>query len=531
MSRFSFIAAATLAAASALAPLGAAQARTPNDTLIQAARIDDVVTLDPAELFEISTTEYAAQVYDRLVRYEAGSNARLLPGIATAWTISDEGRVFTFKIREGVTFHSGNPLTAHDVAYSLQRVVKLKLAPSFILTQFGINADNADARIQAPDATTLRFEISDAYAPTFVLYALTSSVTSVVDSKLVEKHATNGDFGHQWLRQHSAGSGPYKLNTFRQHQFLSYDANPDYWEGKPGFKRVFTRHVPEGATQQLMLEKGDIDLARNLSSEQLVAVAKNPDVQVSQLQRGHILYLGLNTQRAPFAKVEVRQALKYLVDYQAMADSFMKGKGVVHQSFLPRGYLGALEDQPFSLNVERAKTLLAQAGYPDGFKITMDVANISPNLDIAQAVQATFAQAGIQVELIPADSAQTLTRYRARNHDIHIGTWGPDYRDPHTNADTFASNPDNSAGAPAKTLAWRNAWDIPALTEATRAALREPDADQRRARYEALQQTHRDTAPFIPMFQLVEAIGVRTAVKGLANDPAADTLFYWKGSK
>src|SRR3546814_5822616 len=94
---------------------------------------------------------------------------------------------------------------------------------------------------------------------------------------------------------------------------------------------------------------------------------------------------------------------------------------------------------------------------------------------MAQSIQATFAQAGIELEIIPGDGSQTLTKYRARNHDIYIGRWGPDYQDPHTNADTFARNPDNSDDAKSKPLAWRNAWDIPEMTK-------EADADRTRTR-------------------------------------------------
>ena len=121
----------------------------------------------------------------------------------------------------------------------------------------------------------------------------------------------------------------------------------------------------------------------------------------------------------------------------------LKGRRRVHQAFLPEGFLGAITDTPYKLDVAKAKELLAKAGLPDGFKVTMDTRNNSPTKDIAQAIQATMAQGGIEIEIIPADNKQTLTKYRARQHDIYIGQWGPDYQDPHTNAETFASNPDN----------------------------------------------------------------------------------------
>ncbi len=113
----------------------------------------------------------------------------------------------------------------------------------------------------------------------------------------------------------------------------------------------------------------------------------------------------------------------------------------------------------------------------------MDTRNTPEITGIAQAIQQTMAEAGIEMELIPGDGKQTLTKYRARNHDIYIGRWGPDYQDPHTNADTFARNPDNSDDAVSKPLAWRNAWDIPEMTEKADAAVLERDAAKRAEMY------------------------------------------------
>jgi peptide/nickel transport system substrate-binding protein len=192
--------------------------------------------------------------------------------------------------------------------------------------------------------------------------------------------------------------------------------------------------------------------------------------------KGAIYYLGLNQKNEHLAKPEVRKALKYLVDYRGIADTILAGSATVHQAFLPEGFLGAIEDEPYSLDVERARALLAEAGLPDGFQVTMDTINNSPVIDIAQAIQATFAEAGVQLEILPADDKQTLTKYRARNHDIYIGRWGPDYQDPHTNADTFASNPDNRDEAKLTgKLAWRNAWAIPEMSAKTAAAVLERD--------------------------------------------------------
>jgi peptide/nickel transport system substrate-binding protein len=204
----------------------------------------------------------------------------------------------------------------------------------------------------------------------------------------------------------------------------------------------------------------------------------------------------------------------------------------VHQTFLPEGFLGALDENPFALDVDKAKALLTEAGLPDGFAVTMDTINSSPVIDIAQAIQATFAQGGVALEIIPGDNKQTLTKYRARNHDIYIGRWGPDYQDPHTNADTFASNPDNSdaAGLTGK-LAWRNAWDIPEITAETAAAVLERDAGKRAEMYRDLQRKVMETGPFVIMFQDIDLIAERSNVAGMIWGPSFDSNSYAEARK
>jgi peptide/nickel transport system substrate-binding protein len=129
-----------------------ALAETPADTLVMAKNIDDIITLDPAEVFELSGGEMINQLYDRIMVYEAEDTATLTGGVAESHTVSDDGRTITLKIRPDLTFHSGNPLTAEDVAFSLQRVIKLNLTPAFIFTQFGWSADNVEDMVNAVDA-------------------------------------------------------------------------------------------------------------------------------------------------------------------------------------------------------------------------------------------------------------------------------------------------------------------------------------------------------------------------------------------
>jgi peptide/nickel transport system substrate-binding protein len=508
-----------------------AYAATPKDTLVMAWQFDDIISLDPAEIFEFSGAEYGAQVYDRLVGYDVDDVSRIQPAVAESWTVSEDGKTFTFKIREGIEFHSGNPLTAEDAAYSLQRAVKLNKSPAFILTQFGLSAENVDQKVRATDPTTLVMEIDQPYAPSFVLYCLTAGVASVVDSKLLREHEKDGDFGYEWLKTNSAGSGPFSLRQWKPSDLLMLTANEDYWQGAPAMKRVVIRHVPEPATQRLMLEQGDVDVARNLKPEQFEPLRGSEEIDLVEAPKGTLWYFGLNQKNEILSKPEVRQAMKYLVDYEGMRQTIMNGLGTIHQAFLPKGFLGALDDTPYSYDPDKAKELLAAAGYPDGFTITMDVRNTSPSTDMAQAIQASAARAGVKIELIPGEGRQVLTKYRARTHDMLLYTWGPDYQDPHTNADTFAANPDNADDAEAKPLSWRNAWDIPELTKKTQAAVLERDGERRAEMYRELQREVMETSPFVIMYQQIEVIAERDNVDGLIWGPSFDSNFYWKATK
>jgi peptide/nickel transport system substrate-binding protein len=501
-------------------------AETPRDALVMAFTIDDIITLDPAEMFEFTALEYAGNTYDRLIGYDVKDVSKIYGVAAESWTISDDGKTFTFKMRSGVKFPSGNPLTAEDAAFSLQRAVILDKSPAFILTQFGFTADNVREKIRATDDMTLVIETDQAYAPTFVLYCLTAGVASIVDKTLVMEHEQDGDMGNGWLKTNYAGVGPFKLREWKANESLTLDRYDDYWGGAPAMKRVIIRHIVETATQQLLLEKGDIDIARNLGPDQLESLRNNPDVYIQDGVKGAVYYLGLNQKHEALSKPQVRQALKYLVDYQGMESTIVRDLMRNHQAFLPSGFLGALEAKPFTLDIGKAKQLLAEAGYPDGFKVTMDTRSISPIMDMAQAIQATFAQAGVELEIIPGDGSQTLTKYRARNHDIYIGRWGPDYQDPHTNADTFARNPDNSDDAQSKPLAWRNAWDIPEMTKEADAAVLERDPAKRAQMYLDLQKVHQATSPFVIMFQQTEVAGVRADTKGFIIGPSFDDNHY-----
>jgi peptide/nickel transport system substrate-binding protein len=531
MRHFSRFFATAVVAASLGFPAVPVVAETPPDTLIQAWQIDDIISLDPAEVFEFTASEILGNTYQPLVSYDVDNVSDIFGVVAESWSVSEDGKTFTFVIRPDLKFASGNPITAADAVFSLQRAVKLDKSPAFILTQFGLNAENVDQMVRQTGDMTFELEMDKAYAPTLLLYCLTATVGFVVDKELVMSHEANGDFGYEWLKTNYAGSGPFTIRDWRANEVVVLERNDGFSGDAPAMARAIYRHIPEGSTQRLLLEQGDIDIARNLGAEEIVALKDNPDIKIESGTKGSIYYMGLSQKNENLAKPQVREAMKYLVDYQTIADTIMNGKVKVHQAFLPEGFLGALNDNPYALNVEKAKALLAEAGLADGFTVTMDTRNTPEITAIAEAIQQTMALAGIQMELIPGDGQQTLTKYRARNHDIYIGRWGPDYQDPHTNADTFARNPDNSDDAASKPLAWRNAWDIPEMTLQADAAVLEKDAGKRAEMYLAIQKEHQQVSPFVIMFQEIEVLGLRNNVNGFIIGPSFNDNSFRKVTK
>ena len=502
------------------------QAGPPKDTFVMAKDISDLITLDPAEVFELSGGEIIANIYDRVMMYEPEDLSTLVGGVAESWEIVDDGKSIIFSIRPGMSFHSGNPVTAEDVAFSLQRVVKLGKTPSFIVTQFGWTPENVDDLVVV-DGDNVKITITEEFSPALVLNALSAGVASVVDMKTVMENEVDGDLGYAWLKSNSAGSGAFKLRTWKANELVMMEANGDYRHGAPGVKRVILRHVAEPSAQRLMMEKGDVDIARNLTPDQIKGIESNEDIVVRADPKGTLVYLAANQAHPILGKPKVVEAIRHLVDYEGMANSFLAGQYVVHQAAWPGGLWGALEEKPFALNVDKAKALLAEAGHPDGFEMQIDTLNRAPFPEIAQAIQATLSQAGIKAEIVTSEGKTLWPMYRARKHEMMVAIWSPDYTDPHSNIDSFANNPDNSAEAKLTgVLAWRNSWQDEAMNAKVAAARNELDVAKREAMYFDIQRDLQMNSPYAVLFQQAEQTVMQKNVEGFVSGSNFDLVFY-----
>lgn len=515
------------AIAVALASSFAAQAATPPDTLVIAQSIDDANSFDPAQGFELTSVQAFTNLYQRLVQPDPQKPADLQPTLASSWQPGSDNRSLTFTLRDGAKFSSGNPLRPEDVIFSLGRVVKLNLDPSFILTQLGWTKENVDSHLKKIDDTHVQISWTADVSPTYVLSLLAAPVSSIVDEKTVMANAQKNDYGNTWLIAHSAGSGPYQIRKYIPHEVLLLSANASSPAGAPRLKNVLIKNVPEAAARRLLLEQGDADIARNLGTDQMAALKDKAGVKPLAIPMASLYYLQFNIDASPALKNPAFwEASRYLFDYKGIADDLLKGQFQVHQSFLPQGFPGALNDNPYTFDPDKAKAILAKAGLKDvTFKLS--VSNQPPYLDIAQALQASFARGGVKVELIPGISTEVATAVKAHQYQATLNAWGADYFDPNTNAAAFAYNPEDGS----KTLAWRSNWHIPELSKKTLAATAESDKAKRIEMYENLQREVQKNSPYVVGLQARNLIALRANLQGYVQGINPDMVYYSQVSK
>ena len=373
-------------------------------------------------------------------------------------------------------------------------------------------------------------KFSEAQSPSFLLYCLSANVGGVVEKKVALAHEKDGDFGNGWLKTNSAGSGPWVLRSWRASEQVSLERNPNHPAGSAA-KRLIILHRPDRSAQLLALQKGDVDIARDLSPEALKQLAADPDYHLVKEGKASLLYLAMNQNVPNLAKPQVRQAIKWAIDYKAIETNITPGIYEAHQAFLPKGIPAALEDLPFQKDVTKAKALMKEAGLEDGFEVTLDHFAATPYSDIAQAFQADLGAIGIKVTLLSAEQRQVITKTRARQHQIAFIGWGSDYFDPNSNAETYCENADNTDAAKTKTVAWRSSWQDREMTERALANAKEQDSAKRIAVYGELQRMHRERSPFAIVLQQVEVAALRKNVSGLSLGALSDQTTYDKIAK
>ncbi len=505
-----------------LAPQTPSRAATASDTLVYTHDISDMISLDPAVAYEFSGILVATNIYDTLVAFEGEDLTTLKPRLAQSWTIHDAGSrwTVTLKLRPGVKFSTGRPLTAKAVAFSFDRVIALNKSPAFLFKEVaGLNEGDT---IPVGNDTVV-VSLPKTASPQGFLSVLTFTVAAIVDPDEAMAHQTGNDRGEAWLRNHSAGTGPYTLERWDPESRAVLVANPNYWGPKPRLARVIVSHVPETSTQKFMLESGDADIAADLTPEQARDLATKPNVAVQNGKLLQLVYIGMNAKQPPLDNVKVREAIRSSIDYDGIIRNLLRGEARKVQTIVPEGLFGFNPAAPFQQDIAQAKRLLAEAGKGSGFSIELLIpTGPAPGgvkwADLAAKVQSDLAQAGIKVEIKETAQAQLLNVYRAQKGQLVMILWGPDFPDPDGNATPFADYD-------AKSIAWRNQYNDPAAAKLAKQAALEPDVTKRAGLYRQLTDKVLHEGPYVILYQPVTRFGLRKNVSGFVWNPMAFAEF------
>ncbi len=377
-------------------PSSAADTEEPFEIVI--ARAYDINGMDPCYLKE--NGQVIDNIFDRLVMRD--ENMELAPGLATEWYAVDD-LTWEFKLREGVKFHNGEDFNADAVKFTIDRV---------------LNPDNNSPvlsyiktidHVEVVDDYTVRVitKTSDPLIPArFCRYP-----TEIVPPNYVK------EVGDAEFTKNPVGTGPYKFVEWVKDEKVVLEANADYWGGAPEVTKVTWRSIPESSTRISALLNGEVDIVTPVPPEELERVNSSDKARVSKVERGgNIVYVGMKTDEAPFNDVRVRQALNYAVDVDSIVKNVLSETAVVTSSIIgPKdfGYDG--EPAGYEYNPEKAKQLLADAGYPDGFEVSLDAVNWYIRCtDVAQAIAAQLAEVGITVNVNSVESSVYRTSVPAK---------------------------------------------------------------------------------------------------------------------
>ena len=303
---------------------------------------EDYKALDPGLAYEPGGSLIYHSVYDTLVTFPSDSVSQILPNLAASWTISDDGTVYTFKLRTDVTFSNGDPLTAADVVFTFNRMKNLKGNPAFL-------ADTIKS-VEAADDHTVVLTLTQ--PDPAILAKLIFDAFSVVDAKEVRANggtdaadAAQTDTAEAWFNAHSSGTGPYMLESYEPTVQTVLVRNPNYWAEQPYFDRIIIRDLPEASTQKLALEAGDIDISMDVTADQLASYQQNDQLTVFSTQSTTLIFLLCNedpTIGGPVSNKQVQLAIRYALNYDELRVLSGEGAGTP-AAMVPIGFAGALD--------------------------------------------------------------------------------------------------------------------------------------------------------------------------------------------
>ncbi len=393
LKRVRAVVAAAMLAAVAVLGMPAAKAQTPPNVLV-VGQIAEPKSLDPQTVTAVNDFRILMNIYDGLVRYKDGT-LEVEPALAESWTISDDGLVYTFTLREGVSFHDGNPLTAQAVKFNFDRMLD-EAHPyhdtgPFPLSFFFSAIDSVDAK----DERTVEFILNEPYAP--FLSNLAYPTGLIVSPSAVEKHGK--DFG-----RNPSGTGPFRFAEWESNAKVVAVRNDDYWGGAPALEAIVFRPITDANTRVAEMLSGGIDLMVEVPPDNVATFADDAAYVVHEQAGPHVWFLILNAKEGPFADKRVRQAVNYAIDKESLVKNVLQGTAQVAAGPTPPAFSWAYNEslQPYPHDPEKARKLIKEAG-AEGAKLTFYVteggSGMLDPVPMGTAIQADLAEVGFEVEI------------------------------------------------------------------------------------------------------------------------------------
>ena len=482
------------------------------------ARGSDAVGLDPGGETDGESMKVCDNIYENLVTY-AEESTDIVPELATRWEISEDGKTYTFHLRQGVRFHDGEQLTADAVVFSLDRQ-RNKTPPHPFHSVGGpfvywssMSMDDIVADIRAVDDSTVVFRLHRPNAP--FLANLAMNFAAIVSPAAVLKYRDD-------YFKNPVGTGPFRFVEWVKDDRVVLERHKGYWGPAPYLDRVVFRAIPENTVRLLALEKGDVHGADGLSPLEAQRVDRQGSLQLLRRPGMNVAYLALNMERAPFTDVRVRQAMNHAIDKHAMVDGLYMGYGTVAVNPIPPsmwGFAESVEDYPY--DPVKAKQLLAEAGVAPGTKIELyAMSNPRPYmpepLKVAEVIQANLREVGLDAEIRTLEWGTYLDFLQNLKAQCCIIGWNGDNGDPDNFLYVLLDK--ESARIPAQNYSAYKSEELHRVLVDAQTAV---DHARRIELYrEAQEIVHRD-APWVPLAHMDQLVAFRRGVHGYHVHPTA----------
>jgi peptide/nickel transport system substrate-binding protein len=460
----------------------------------------DINRLDPQYQSSLHDYGIADNIYSQLVRYAPGTSD-VVPDLATDWTISEDGTVYAFNLRQGVQWHRGRgEVTSEDVKWTYDRMIG---PDSDSPGRFDFNMIE---RIEAPDPYTVVLHLSAPHGPLLNKLAYNRR-TGIVNRAVLEEHGADYNF-------HAIGSGPFMLESWTPGERIVLEANPDYYEeGLPRTERIVLIPIADDAVAAGPLGTGEVMLGLFRDPDAIAQLEANPNLVVDRGPQSAISALYYRIDRAPFDDIRVRQAVHHAVNKEELVGAVLTGVADVAHTFVtPLAQGSATDVVRYEYDPERARALLAEAGYPDGFTVDLLSTQLEPWPLVSPMLQFYLEEIGITVNFRQLEHGTYGDERANSNYDMTVLTvTGPP--DP----DTWMGLVHSSNTPPGNNNSYYANPEVDALIEQAAAAV---DDAERAALYVRVQELSLEDAALLPIFHLGVQVVRHESIQGFPTPVA-----------